>query len=80
MAVLNTTELAEVRREFVKTLATINVTKVPLNAAIQAIENWFESNRSNLSQAIETAAPGAFSVAAKKALVKFWLFSKFGRE
>lgn len=80
MAILTSAEKAAIRQEYIKTLATVNITKIPINAALQAIEDWFEANRASLGAAIETAAPGVFTAAQKKNLVKFWLLSKFSRE
>ena len=80
MALLTLTQLAAIRQDFVATLAVINKTKPQINAAIQAIEDWFEANRASLGAAIEAAAPSTFTPAQKLKLVKFWLRSKFDRE
>lgn len=80
MAVLTTSELSALRREVAAEGGAVDYTKPTINAALQAIEDWFEANRANLGAAVEAAAPGSFNAAAKKRLVKFWLRQKFGRE
>lgn len=80
MAVLTPAQLAPSRQDFVSTLAAPTFTKTPINAALQAIEDWFESNRAAIGSAIETAAPGAFTNAQKTKLVKFYLSYKLGLE
>lgn len=80
MAILTVDQLARIRQEFARDIAIITRDKLVINASLQAIENWFEDNRLSLSTAIEAVAPGAFTPAEKKMLVKHWLFSKFGRE
>lgn len=44
MAILNSLELADLRRNIAKGEATIDWDKPKANAALQAIEDWFESN------------------------------------
>jgi hypothetical protein len=80
MAILTPTQLAALRQECARAAQVVTWDRPTVNAALQAIEDWFEANRAALGAAIEAAAPGAFTNAQKRALVKFWLFSKFGRE
>ena len=84
MAVLTPDELVILRREVEQSLREAGLassfTKAQLNARIQAIEDWFEANRTSLAQAIDAAAPGNLTVAQKKRLVAHWLRHKFGRE
>lgn len=81
MAVLNTTQLEELRRHLETSGIAVTYTKVQVNAALQAIEDWFEANRTSLSTAINAGtAPFTFTGAQKVKLVKFWLLQKAGRE
>ena len=80
MAVLTSVQLQELRRISEPNRAPIAHTKAQVNAALQAIEDWFEANRAALGAAIEAAAPGIFNITQKRALVKFWLLKKFERE
>ena len=80
MAVLNSTQLAELRRAMASDQATVNYNKVQINAALQAVEDWFEANRAAINAAINTAtAPLVFTGSQKSALVKYWLRQKFER-
>ena len=79
MAIVAVERLARIRNRFVELFPNV-ATKPPLSAAAQAIEDWFEANRPNLSTAIDTAtAPFGitFTNAQKKQLVRQWLFEKF---
>ena len=82
MAILTPEQLAEVRREFAGAVP-ITCNKPQINAALQAIEDWFEANRASLGTAIDTATVPlgkTFTNPEKKQAVKFWLRQKFGRE
>lgn len=79
MAILIPDELAALRRQCASERATVNYTKSQVNAALQAIEDWFESNRVSLGVAVEAATPGQFNAAEKRRLVKHWLNHKFGK-
>jgi hypothetical protein len=82
MAVLTLAQLLELRQAVVADPATTVVpwTKAQINAAVQAIEDWFEAQRTTVAGLIETAAPGVFTNAQKKRIVKYYLQQKFGRE
>ena len=85
MAVLTASELNELRREIADVLPkaslAVNFTKAQANLALQAIEDWFENNRSALSTAIDTAtSPLALTNNQKKRFVAYWIKKKFGRE
>ena len=69
-------------RQFVREKAPGHLaTKPQLNAAVQAIENWFEANRPALNAAINTAtAPLVLAPAENKALLAGYLKLKFGKE
>lgn len=79
MAVLTQQQLVPIRRFVAKAVGAPRYTKPQINAAAQAVEDWFEANRAALGTAIETAAPGMFNTAQKKQLVAAWLSSKFER-
>jgi len=80
MATLTGVQLAEVRQEAARAAGVVTWTKPQANAALQAVEDWFEANRAALGAAVEAAAPGVFGAAHKRALLKYWLRQKFGRE
>lgn len=78
--ILTQEELTQIRQECATKVA-VNYTKPQINAAAQAVEDWFEANRSAISTAINTAtAPLVFTAAQKKVIVVHWLISKFNRE
>mgnify|MGYP001605685944 FL=1 len=80
MVVLTVADLVPIRQACAKKVA-VNYTKPQINAAVQAVENWFEANRAGLSGVIDTAtAPLVLSGAQKKAIVAYWLNYKFGVE
>ena len=81
MAILTDTEKAELRQELARGAATVDYDKPTVNAALQAIEDWFEANRAAIASAINTATtPFVFTGGQKKRLVAFWLRQKFRRE
>lgn len=83
MATLTATQLAQLRREFVRKLGdiTIDFDKPIVNAAFQAIEDWYEANKGQISTDINTAtAPYVFTGQQKKLLGVYWLLQKSGRE
>lgn len=85
MAVLTSDELTAIRREVARGLQAtgtpINFTKAQVNAAIQALEDWFEANRAAASTAINNAtSPFVFTNAQKKQIMAYWLQLKFGKE
>jgi len=84
MAVLTGPQLDNVRHAFAEELRSDGIpwTRAKLNAAIQAIEDVFESGalQTAISNAINTAtSPAVLTGAQKRALVKFWLRSRFDR-
>lgn len=81
MAVLTPEELADLRRRVRRSVGDVSWTKPQINAALQAIEDWFELNRTLIVAAIDTASnPFTFTGPQKKALVAYWMLQKFGRE
>lgn len=81
MAQLTADELAAIRRECAAFGLTVNYTKAQINAAIQAIEDWFEANRAGISTAINAATtPLVLTAQQKKIIGAFWLLYKFGKE
>ena len=77
MAILAADDLTTLRAEVAADQGVIAHTKPQINAAFQAIENWYEANRASLGTAIEAAAPGVFTAAQKRRLGKYWLRLKF---
>ena len=81
MATLTPTERAELRRDVVRGDSPIDFDKGTINAALQAVEDWFEGERATVSAAIDAAtSPYVFSNARKKKLVRFYLKLKFRKE
>lgn len=82
MAILDSGQLTEVRRAYTdKRAPIVDYTKPQLNAAIQAIEDWFEMNRAGLAVAIDAAtAPYVFPATQKRLMVAMWLRHKSGRD
>jgi hypothetical protein len=82
MSVLTSSQLAEIRRAIIRKFGEpINMSKPRVNAAFQAIEDWFEANKAAGSAAIDAAtAPDTFTGAQKKILFAVWLLQKYGRE
>ena len=79
MAVLTAEELTELRATSGRG-QVVTYTKPQINAALQAIEDLFQSSanigprslQQALGLAIETAAPGVFGVGAKTKLFAIW--------
>lgn len=83
MATLTATQLAEMRRRFVAKLGdvAIDFDKPTVNSAFQAIEDWYEANKAQISSDIDAATtPYVFTGAQKKLLGAYWLLQKSGRE
>ncbi len=81
MAVLNAEELVDARRLAKKLLGTLDYDKATINAAVQAIEDWFETNRSGISEDIDTATcPAVMSNPEMKRLGAAWLLYKHFQE
>lgn len=79
MAILTAEQLAQIRRECANEI-TVDYTKATINAAVQAVEDWWIANQAALSTAINVAtSPVVLSVAQKRAIGKFWLKQKFER-
>lgn len=81
MAILTSEELQEIRHGCDRDKQIpVDYTKAVINAAIQAIEDWFETSRTSISQAINTAtSPITLTAAQKKEIGKHWLRRKAQR-
>ena len=79
MAILTVQELRQIRNKMEKA-GNSGYTKPEINDAIQAIEDWYEANRSEISTAIDAATPFSFTNPQKKLLGAYWLGQKMGRE
>lgn len=78
-AVLTGEELAELRRQIVAGI--VNYTKIQVNAALQACEDYYEQTaRVGFAQAMEAAAPGVFTNAQKKRIGAAFFRQKARRE
>jgi len=85
MATISAADLAKIRREiaeaFVKAGLPVNFNKAQINAALQALEDWFEGVRSSAVTAINNAtSPFVFTNAQKKKLGAYWLLFKYAQE
>jgi hypothetical protein len=87
MAVLTARELNELRKRCAAELGVADFDKATANAALQAIEDWYETNKATGSTDIDTAttaintvSPYTFSAPQKKILFQYWNFQKFNRE
>ena len=91
MASLTVGDLAELRQAMARGQASVGWDKPTVNAALQAIENFFEGTvtgpmvgstvKAVISGSIDLAtAPFVFSGPQKKRLVAFWFRQKFTRE
>ena len=56
------------------------LTKVQYTAAIQAIEDWYESERITVKGLIDTAVGTTISNSLAKKIGKFWMKTKWGNE
>ena len=84
MAVLTRDQLDSIRVQLEASpagIATGGSAKSLWNAAIQAVEDYFENTaRAGINSAVNTAtSPTVLSAAQKKAIVVYWLLSKFNR-
>ena len=72
MAILTTEQLVSQRNECERSGIGINYTKAQVNAALQAVEDRLTSagTKTALSADIETAAPGVFTAAQKREIVR----------
>ncbi len=88
MAILDAEQLAELRNDAAHASVDANGarvgvswTKAPINAAFQALEDWFEAERSNLVAVLNTAtAPLVLTGAQKKRVIAAYIAQKTGRE
>jgi hypothetical protein len=76
MAVLNAVELEDMQRRAANRAAVVTWTKAPIRSALQAIEDLVTgvATRNAINSAIETAAPGVFTVPQKESLFELWCF------
>ena len=79
MAILATRQLATLRREVEKSPEPIDYTKGEINAALQAIEDWWENNRLTLSTVIDNATAKSFTATQKRQIGRAWMIDKAAR-
>jgi hypothetical protein len=82
MAIISVSDLASLRQRCAAdATGGVTWTKAQVNAAVQALEDWFDTTgRAGAAAAIESAAPGVFTNTQKKLIGKYWLAQKSGRE
>lgn len=81
MAILTADQMTQIRNLVEKSGVPIDYRKTQINAAMQAVEDFFENTgKAAINNAIETACPMIFTAFQKKQIVKYWLLSKTGRE
>jgi len=75
MAVLNATELAELRKLVrINWTTPVDFNRSVANASFQAMEDWYEGQRSTVSSDIDTAStPKSFSNSEKKLISAAYL-------
>ncbi len=80
MAVLTKPQTRQIGRHITRGVTT-DWSSTQADAAVQAIEDWFEANRGAISAAINAASsPKVFSAAQKKTLLLEFLLQKVRRE
>lgn len=74
MATLNENELVELRSDMARNSATQTWSKQDFKAGVQAIEDFMlqSSTKTALLNAVEAAAPGAFTNQQKQDLFVMW--------
>jgi len=78
MAIFTNTELAEMRLGLETVDGPIDTIKAEINAALQAIEDTYQSDcRLAWSNAIDAATTFNFTNAQKKLLGKWWMKKRF---
>ena len=83
MATLTAVQLAQMRQKFARKLGAVVVDfdKPIINAAFQAIEDWYEDEKAQISTDIDVAtSPYVFTAQQKKWVGAYWLLQKSGRE
>ena len=81
MAIISNDELAKIRREVSRDDGAVNYIKPRINAAIQAMEDWYNDEKLTVSGLVDTATfPFVFTNAQKKKIGAYWLQHKFLKE
>ena len=81
MATIPASALAKGRQFIAKLFGTVDYDKSVPDAVFQAVEDWFEANRGNLSTTIDTAAsPTVFTATQKKRIIAAYLEWKMAQE
>lgn len=71
MAILTVAELAAIRQRMARQFVPVIWTKAQVNAAVQAVEDRLVASKAVIGADIETAAPGKFDAAQKKAIAAY---------
>lgn len=81
MAILTSDQLVALRQAYSRNNVIVNIDKPQVNAACQAIEDWFEDNRASLAVVINQAtSPVVLTPTEKRFLVAAFLLQKSGRD
>lgn len=81
MATVDAAELAKIRRKMSKDYTDPPWEKPAINAAIQALEDWYEGERATVNAALNAAtSPLTLTAEQKKKLVGYFLIEKAVRE
>lgn len=79
---LTATEKDKLRQAFARDFPDPPI-KTVLNAALDALDDWFETQRATIKSTMDSAATGAggsaFTAAQAKTLGRYWLRTKFGK-
>lgn len=76
MAVLNATQLTQIRGYASTSNGRVSYTKPSVNATVQAIEDWWTTNQASLDSAISAAAVAngiSLSAGARADLITAWM-------
>jgi len=80
MAAISTKEKSKIRQKM-SSIGTVDYNRPTINAAMQAVEDWFDGERATISAQIDIAtSPKVLSNQQKKKLVGFWMLKKYVRE
>jgi len=80
MAVLSATDRARVAAQFMRDIReSFGVTKTQLRAAVDGVDDYFDTNAAAINTAIPVAARSAMTAAQKAALVGYVAFRRAGR-
>lgn len=80
MATLTTEQLVELRQMLARSSTTVTWTKTQVSAAMQALENDWNTFLTRANTDIETAVPGVFTIPQKALILRTFLAQKVRRD